>query len=176
MALPASSNKASTAIWAAYAPDRLPSAMRSKFRTTSIDVLCYKLAELLPRRVLPEDYRKAERKTLIFSQFTQILEILQAISKLKAFQLPIMTGSIAVDINASVIARVDRGKSTLAHALIPKVIIAAVTAGDMRLADSQDDGKEHGITIKSTAISIYFEMEKEDVEIIKQKTEGRSSI
>ncbi|KAG1836510.1 P-loop containing nucleoside triphosphate hydrolase protein [Suillus subalutaceus] len=70
-----------------------------------------------------------------------------------------MTGSIAVD-------------STLAHALIPKVIIAAVTAGDMRLADSQDDGKEHGITIKSTAISIYFEMEKEDVEIIKQKTEG----
>ncbi|KAG1836508.1 P-loop containing nucleoside triphosphate hydrolase protein [Suillus subalutaceus] len=86
------------------------------------------------------------------------------------------TKNFLFQINASVIARVDRGKSTLAHALIPKVIIAAVTAGDMRLADSQDDGKEHGITIKSTAISIYFEMEKEDVEIIKQKTEGRQRL
>ncbi|KAG1815399.1 hypothetical protein DFJ58DRAFT_739860 [Suillus subalutaceus] len=86
------------------------------------------------------------------------------------------TKNFLFQINASVIARVDRGKSTLAHALIPKVIIAAVTAGDMRLADSQDDGKEHGITIKSTAISIYFEMEKEDVEIINQKAEGKSSI
>jgi translation elongation factor EF-G len=42
----------------------------------------------------------------------------------------------------------------------------------MRFTDTRDDEKERGITIKSTAISMYFEMEKDDVEAIKQKTEG----
>jgi elongation factor 2 len=46
----------------------------------------------------------------------------------------------------------------------------------MRFTDTRDDEKERGITIKSTAISMYFQMEKEDCEIIKQKTEGKSSI
>lgn len=46
----------------------------------------------------------------------------------------------------------------------------------MRFTDTRDDEKERGITIKSTAISMYFEMEKEDVELIQQKTEGKSLI
>jgi elongation factor 2 len=46
----------------------------------------------------------------------------------------------------------------------------------MRFTDTRDDEKERGITIKSTAISMYFEMDKDDVETIKQKTEGKSSI
>jgi elongation factor 2 len=52
-------------------------------------------------------------------------------------------------------------------------IIAASRAGDTRYTDTRDDEKERGITIKSTAISMYFEMEKEDVEDIKQKTDGK---
>ena len=42
----------------------------------------------------------------------------------------------------------------------------------MRFTDTRDDEKERGITIKSTAISMYFEMGKDDVEVIKQKTNG----
>jgi elongation factor 2 len=51
-------------------------------------------------------------------------------------------------------------------------IIASAKAGDMRFTDTRDDEKERGITIKSTAISMYFEVDKEDVSAIKQKTDG----
>lgn len=44
----------------------------------------------------------------------------------------------------------------------------------MRFTDTRPDEKERGITIKSTAISMYFEVDKEDVSAIKQKTEGNS--
>ncbi|KAH7923919.1 P-loop containing nucleoside triphosphate hydrolase protein [Leucogyrophana mollusca] len=75
--------------------------------------------------------------------------------------------------NMSVIAHVDHGKSTLTDSLVSKAgIIASAKAGDMRFTDTRDDEKERGITIKSTAISMYFEMEKEDTEIIQQKTDG----
>jgi translation elongation factor EF-G len=42
----------------------------------------------------------------------------------------------------------------------------------MRFTDTREDEKERGITIKSTAISMYFEVDKEEVAEIKQKTEG----
>ncbi|RDX51005.1 eukaryotic translation elongation factor 2 [Lentinus brumalis] len=75
--------------------------------------------------------------------------------------------------NMSVIAHVDHGKSTLTDSLVSKAgIIASAKAGDMRFTDTRDDEKERGITIKSTAISMYFEVDKEDVTAIKQKTEG----
>lgn len=68
---------------------------------------------------------------------------------------------------------VDHGKSTLTDSLVSKAgIIASAKAGDMRFTDTRDDEKERGITIKSTAISMYFEVDKEDVGAIKQKTEG----
>jgi translation elongation factor EF-G len=44
----------------------------------------------------------------------------------------------------------------------------------MRFTDTREDEKERGITIKSTGISMYFEVNKEDVSAIKQKTEGKS--
>lgn len=40
--------------------------------------------------------------------------------------------------------------------------------------DTRPDEKERGITIKSTAITMYFELEqKEDLDAIKQKTVGK---
>lgn len=68
---------------------------------------------------------------------------------------------------------VDHGKSTLTDSLVSKAgIIASAKAGDMRFTDTRDDEKERGITIKSTAISMYFEVDKDDLPSIKQKTEG----
>ena len=55
-------------------------------------------------------------------------------------------------------------------------IIATAKAGDMRFTDTREDEKERGITIKSTAISMYFEVDKDDLPSIKQKTEGQSLI
>jgi translation elongation factor EF-G len=44
----------------------------------------------------------------------------------------------------------------------------------MRFTDTREDEKERGITIKSTAISMYFEVDKDDLSAIKQKTVGAS--
>lgn len=38
--------------------------------------------------------------------------------------------------------------------------------------DTRDDEKERGITIKSTAISMYMHMDKEDIANMKQKNDG----
>ena len=53
-------------------------------------------------------------------------------------------------------------------------IIANAKAGDARYTDTRADEQERGITIKSTAISMYFEMAPEDIPDIKQKTEGNA--
>ncbi|KAI0308336.1 P-loop containing nucleoside triphosphate hydrolase protein [Multifurca ochricompacta] len=75
--------------------------------------------------------------------------------------------------NMSVIAHVDHGKSTLTDSLVSKAgIIAGAKAGETRYTDTRDDEKERGITIKSTAISMYFEIDKEELGSIKQKTDG----
>jgi elongation factor 2 len=46
----------------------------------------------------------------------------------------------------------------------------------VRFTDTRDDEKERGITIKSTAISMYFQVNKEEIDAIKQKTEGASDV
>ena len=71
---------------------------------------------------------------------------------------------------------VDHGKSTLTDSLLSKAgIVAAQKAGDARAMDTRADEQERGITIKSTAISMYFELPKEDVPEIKQKVDGELS-
>ncbi|PWN95018.1 putative EFT2-translation elongation factor eEF2 [Tilletiopsis washingtonensis] len=75
--------------------------------------------------------------------------------------------------NMSVIAHVDHGKSTLTDSLVSKAgIIAGAKAGEMRFTDTRDDEKERGITIKSTAISMYFPMDPKDLTMISQKSNG----
>jgi elongation factor 2 len=61
--------------------------------------------------------------------------------------------------NMSVIAHVDHGKSTLTDSLVAAAgIIALEDAGNVRLTDTRQDEKDRGITIRSTGISLYFEM------------------
>eukprot|EP00389_Voromonas_pontica_P003048 GDKH01004518.1.p1 GENE.GDKH01004518.1~~GDKH01004518.1.p1 ORF type:complete len:835 (-),score=212.84 GDKH01004518.1:170-2674(-) len=65
--------------------------------------------------------------------------------------------------NMSVIAHVDHGKSTLSDSLVAKAgIISAATAGEGRYMDTREDEQERGVTIKSTGITLYYEMELDD--------------
>jgi len=77
--------------------------------------------------------------------------------------------------NMSVIAHVDHGKSTLTDSLLSKAgIISAAKAGDARATDTRADEQERGITIKSTAISLYGHLSDPDdlKDIVGQKTDG----
>jgi len=75
--------------------------------------------------------------------------------------------------NMSVIAHVDHGKSTLTDSLVSKAgIIAGSKAGETRFTDTRKDEQERCITIKSTAISLYYELETADMSYIEQKVEG----
>ncbi|XP_055328555.1 eukaryotic translation elongation factor 2-like [Paramacrobiotus metropolitanus] len=74
--------------------------------------------------------------------------------------------------NMSVIAHVDHGKSTLTDSLVTKAgIIAQSKAGEMRFTDTRKDEQERCITIKSTAISMYFELQAKDVPLVKGETQ-----
>merc|ERR1712061_176887 len=75
--------------------------------------------------------------------------------------------------NMSVIAHVDHGKSTLTDSLLSKAgIIASAKAGETRATDTRKDEQERCITIKSTAISMYFEMPDSDLAFITQEREA----
>merc|ERR1712240_297232 len=67
------------------------------------------------------------------------------------------------------IAHVDHGKSTLTDSLVAKAgIIAAAKAGETRATDTRKDEQDRCITIKSTAISMFFNMDEKDMAFIKQ--------
>jgi elongation factor 2 len=61
--------------------------------------------------------------------------------------------------NMSVIAHVDHGKSTLTDSLVAAAgIIATAKAGDQRFTDTRQDEQDRCITIKSTGVSLYYEL------------------
>ncbi len=68
---------------------------------------------------------------------------------------------------------VDHGKSTLTDSLVQRAgIISAKNAGEARFTDTRKDEQDRCITIKSTAISLYAEINDEDVKDIPGKSEG----
>lgn len=74
--------------------------------------------------------------------------------------------------NMSVIAHVDHGKSTLTDSLVSKAgIIAGAKAGETRFTDTRKDEQERCITIKSTAISMFFELDEKDLDFVKGETQ-----
>jgi elongation factor 2 len=77
--------------------------------------------------------------------------------------------------NMSVIAHVDHGKSTLTDSLVSKAgIIAGAKAGETRFTDTRQDEQDRCITIKSTAISLYYELSQDDMQYIKGKHDGNA--
>jgi len=72
--------------------------------------------------------------------------------------------------NMSVIAHVDHGKSTLSDSLVGAAgIMKQEEAGDKRILDTRADEIARGITIKSTAISMYYNVSKELVPDLKDE-------
>lgn len=71
--------------------------------------------------------------------------------------------------NISVIAHVDHGKSTLTDCLLIKTNIVSKDGNGGRYMDTRADEKERGITIKSTAISMRYTMDKEVMEAYAPK-------
>merc|ERR1711990_510464 len=72
--------------------------------------------------------------------------------------------------NMSVIAHVDHGKSTLTDSLVSKAgIIAGAKAGEARFTDTRQDEQDRCITIKSTAVSMYYELSQKDLNWITQE-------
>lgn len=64
--------------------------------------------------------------------------------------------------NMSVIAHVDHGKSTLTDSLIAAAgIIAGAKAGEARFTDTRQDEQDRCITIKSTGVSLFYQVDKE---------------
>ena len=77
--------------------------------------------------------------------------------------------------NMSVIAHVDHGKSTLTDSLVSKAgIIAGARAGETRFTDTRKDEQERAITIKSTGISLYYELNEEDMQFLEGKNDGNA--
>lgn len=75
--------------------------------------------------------------------------------------------------NISVIAHVDHGKSTLTDSLVAAAGIMAIeNAGDARLTDTRADEQERGITIKSTGISLYYQMTEEELKGFTGERDG----
>jgi elongation factor 2 len=75
--------------------------------------------------------------------------------------------------NMSVIAHVDHGKSTLTDSLVSKAgIIAGSRAGETRFTDTRKDEQERCITIKSTGISLYYELSEKDLQYVTQEKDG----
>jgi translation elongation factor EF-G len=77
--------------------------------------------------------------------------------------------------NMSVIAHVDHGKTTLTDSLVAHAgIIASETAGEQRYTHVRDDEEERGITIKSTSISLFYEVKPSMVKRMRAIQQARA--
>lgn len=72
--------------------------------------------------------------------------------------------------NISVIAHVDHGKSTLSDSLVGYAgLIAKANVGDSRYMDTRPDEQERGVTIKSTAVTLHFELEETQLKFLNEE-------
>lgn len=136
------------------------------------DQSCYlnagKISVLL--RLL-EDYRKAGRKILIFSQFTQILDILQAILKLKDIKYLILTGSTAVDVRQTLVDEFTEDASIPVFLLSTKAggMGINLTAASVVVMFDQDFNPHNDRQAQDRAYRIG---QKRDVDVVKLISRG----
>lgn len=76
---------------------------------------------------------------------------------ISAEQITALQSNTATVRNICILAHVDHGKTTLSDSLlVSNGIISSKLSGKIRYLDSRPDEQERGITMKSSAISLYF--------------------
>lgn len=120
---------------------------------------------------LLEAYTAQKRKVLIFSQFTQILDILQAILKLKNTKYLILTGSTAVDVRQSLVDEFTEDESIPVFLLSTKAggMGINLTAASVVIMFDQDFNPHNDRQAQDRAYRIG---QKRDVEVVKLITRG----
>ncbi|XP_045158723.2 elongation factor 2-like [Mercenaria mercenaria] len=79
--------------------------------------------------------------------------------------------------NMAVIAHVDHGKTTLTDALLARAgIISMDQAGDKKATHTRKDEQAKGITIKSTTVSMHYELNVPTGPVTEEVPAGRSLV
>ncbi|KAG6819580.1 hypothetical protein H0H93_010506 [Arthromyces matolae] len=136
------------------------------------DENCYLVAgKVQVLLTLLEEYGKQGRKVLIFSQFTQMLDILQAILKHKAINFSILTGSTPVDVRQSLVDEFTEDQSIPVFLLSTKAggMGINLTAASVVIMFDQDFNPHNDRQAQDRAYRIG---QKRDVEVIKLISKG----
>ncbi|KAJ7178482.1 SNF2 family N-terminal domain-containing protein [Mycena crocata] len=120
---------------------------------------------------LLEDYRAQDRKVLIFSQFTQILDILRAILNQREIKYLVLTGSTPVDVRQSLVDEFSEDESLRVFLLSTKAggMGINLTAASVVIMFDQDFNPHNDRQAQDRAYRIG---QKRDVEVIKLISRG----
>ncbi|KAF8444561.1 SNF2 family N-terminal domain-containing protein [Boletus edulis BED1] len=120
---------------------------------------------------LLEDYTQQKRKILIFSQFTQILDILQAVLKQKSIRYLLLTGSTAVDVRQSLVDEFTEDESIPVFLLSTKAggMGINLTAASVVIMFDQDFNPHNDRQAQDRAYRIG---QKRNVDVVKLITRG----
>ncbi|KAF7361843.1 ATP-dependent helicase fft2 [Mycena venus] len=120
---------------------------------------------------LLDDYRGQGRKVLIFSQFTQILDILQAILKQKDIKYLLLTGSTPVDVRQSLVDEFSEQEEISVFLLSTKAggMGINLTAASVVIMFDQDFNPHNDRQAQDRAYRIG---QKRDVDVIKLISRG----
>ncbi|GLB37463.1 putative SNF2 family N-terminal domain containing protein [Lyophyllum shimeji] len=116
-------------------------------------------------------YRQEGRKVLVFSQFTQILDILQAILKHKSINYLILTGSTPVDVRQTLVDEFTEDQSIPVFLLSTKAggMGINLTAASVVIMFDQDFNPHNDRQAQDRAYRIG---QKRDVEVVKLISRG----
>ncbi|PPQ71092.1 hypothetical protein CVT26_011632 [Gymnopilus dilepis] len=120
---------------------------------------------------LLSEYKKDGRKILIFSQFTQMLDILQAVLKKHAMRYLVLTGSTPVDVRQSLVDEFTEDESINIFLLSTKAggMGINLTAASVVIMFDQDFNPHNDRQAQDRAYRIG---QKRDVEVIKLISRG----
>ncbi|KAI0267146.1 SNF2 family N-terminal domain-containing protein [Gloeopeniophorella convolvens] len=122
---------------------------------------------------LLKEYQAEGRRTLIFSQFTQILDILQAVFKIQQIKYLLLTGATAVDVRQSLVDEFNEDESIPCFLLSTKAggMGINLTAASVVILFDQDFNPHNDKQAQDRAYRIG---QKRDVDVVKLIT--RNSI
>nr|VWO95022.1 Uncharacterized protein [Ganoderma boninense] len=120
---------------------------------------------------LLKQYKEEGRRILIFSQFTQILDILQKILDLKQIKYLVLTGSTPVDVRQSLVDEFSEDESIPVFLLSTKAggMGINLTAASVVIMFDQDFNPHNDKQAQDRAYRIG---QKRDVDVVKLITKG----